>query len=410
MAKRYTAKRNQDLGLAKILIGVVLVGGAVFGVLRFSEWFNTEYITGGVEASAGEHLAMARELIDAGDTLEARELLRPILARVRNGTITPKALMLEAELDAIAGDVEAALENLRQATEDYPDSPNQPVAAVTYARLLEDTGRIGEAVGVYAKVRDSAPPMLRAPAVSGLARQKEREGDLLEARDLYSQAVVDAAWDSEAWKEAAKELGRLNVQLIFSPAKTPESKVFRIAAGDSLTNVGIELNTTQGLLMRANDITDPNRLHLGQHLKYTPKDFQVIIERSTCRLFLMDDDGLFKVYSIGLGRPNYDTTPGKYKIGNKEKDPTWFKPGSKAIPPGDPRNELGTRWMPLIPMAEDLPTDLGIHGTIDPETIGVYASKGCPRMYREDVEELYDLIVRSTPVTITETFSPAQSS
>ena len=62
--------------------------------------------------------------------------------------------------------------------------------------------------------------------------------------------------------------------------------------------------------------------------------------------------------------------------------------------------------MPMVPEEEALPTDLGIHGTIAPETIGTYASSGCPRMYKEDVEELYDLVVRSTPVFVVDTYSP----
>lgn len=87
-------------------------------------------------------------------------------------------------------------------------------------------------------------------------------------------------------------------------------------------------------------------------------------------------------------------------------DPTWFKPNAGPIPPGDPRNELGSRWMPLVPEREELPTDLGIHGTIAPETIGEHSSSGCARMHNADVEELYDLVVRSTPVEIVETVDP----
>ena len=63
--------------------------------------------------------------------------------------------------------------------------------------------------------------------------------------------------------------------------------------------------------------------------------------------------------------------------------------------------------MPLIPVDEGLPRDLGIHGTIAPETIGSFSSSGCARMLNEEVEELYDLVVRSTPVDIVEVFEPA---
>lgn len=98
-------------------------------------------------------------------------------------------------------------------------------------------------------------------------------------------------------------------------------------------------------------------------------------------------------------KPRWASTP----LGNKQKDPVWFKPGGGgSFPAGDPQNELGTRWMPLVPVEENLPTDLGIHGAVAPETIGDYKSHGCPRMLNAEVEELYDLVVRSTPVEIVE--------
>jgi lipoprotein-anchoring transpeptidase ErfK/SrfK len=105
---------------------------------------------------------------------------------------------------------------------------------------------------------------------------------------------------------------------------------------------------------------------------------------------------------VGLGKEGHETALGSYKIGNKEKHPHWHKKGQEPIPPGDPRNELGTRWMPLVPLEKNLPEDLGIHGTIAPDTIGKHSSHGCARMHNEDVEELYDLVVRSTPVDIVE--------
>jgi hypothetical protein len=62
--------------------------------------------------------------------------------------------------------------------------------------------------------------------------------------------------------------------------------------------------------------------------------------------------------------------------------------------------------MPLVPAEPSLPTDLGIHGTIHPETVGEYSSHGCARLTNPEVEELYDLVVRSTPVTIVEKYVP----
>ena len=274
--------------------------------------------------------------------------------------------------------------------------------------MWEEGGGTDEGLAVYARVRKTAPPALRAPALIALGRHKESLKDREAARQLFTQAMEDAEWGSDAWLDAAQRVGDMNVAAIFSPAPTPESEVYRVVSGDTLTTIGIRFNTTQGLLLRANNLENANRLRLNQTLKYTPKDFEIVIELSTKRLYLLDSQGVFNVYSVGLGKPGNDTTPGKYKIGNKEKNPTWYKPGFGPIPPGDPRNELGTRWMPLVPEEERLPTDLGVHGTIDPETVGVYSSMGCPRLYNDEAEELYDLVVRSTPVTIVEVYNPRQ--
>ena len=64
-----------------------------------------------------------------------------------------------------------------------------------------------------------------------------------------------------------------------------------------------------------------------------------------------------------------------------------------VVAPG-PQNPLGTR---AIYLADGL---LRIHGTNDPSSIGTKASSGCFRMYRQDVEELYELVQTGTKVIV----------
>ena len=360
---------------------------------------------GATPVSPLEELQKARAQIDAGNPSDAASILLSLVDTVQDTNVTPQALMLYANLMRAQNNTQEQLALLKRAVEEYPTSPHHPQAAIAYAEALELAGQPEEAKKYFERITESAPPALRAAALLGLGKQEEKKGAFIAARDFYRKALEDAKWDSEVWNRALDAFGDLNVALLFSPGETPESKHYAIESGDTLTKIGIKLNTTQGLLVRANQIDDPSRLHLGQRLKYTPKDFRIVIERSTCRLFLLDNNGLFKRYYTGLGMPGHETTLGSYTIGNKQKDPVWWKPGGEAVAPGDPNNELGTRWMPLVPTEEGLPTDLGIHGTIAPETIGQYKSHGCPRMRKKDVEELYDLVVRSTPVEIVEKFT-----
>ncbi len=402
------AQQKQDPSLGRIIFFLLLIGALGVGVVRFSQWFNVRYIVGIFEAKAPADISEAEALLADGDLVKAGELLRPIVARVNNDSITPKAIILLARIHEQKNEMDEALELLKRATYDFPGSVDQPVAAVHFGRLLEKRGQYDEAFSVYGEVAGGEPGALRAPALTGLGRSKELQGLLVEARDLYAQAVKEAEWNSDAWDEAADALGRMNVELIFSGDATPESETLTVQKGDSITSLGMKYNTTQSLLMVANDISDPRRLRAGQRLKYTPKDFKIVIERSTCRLFLMDGAGLFKRHSVGLGKRGHETTLGEYTIGSKQKDPTWYRPEGGVVEPGDPENELGTRWMPFVPVYEGLPSDLGIHGTIHPETVGIYSSRGCPRMFKEEVEELYDLVVRATPVEVVDVLSDEQ--
>ena len=397
-------RKRDDPSLGKIVVIILLVGIALLGIAKFSQWFNEKYIGGNIAATAPASIAEAEQHIDEGAVEEARRLLNPIVKRLDDPALTPRAMMLLARIERDAGNVEGARELLERASQEFPTSAEQPRAMIALARLLEDAGQVEEARALYQTVRDNAPPKLRAPATAAVGRYVEREGELARARDLYREAVSEAEWGGEAWNEALDAMGRLNVKLIFAPQETPDCKYYTVEPGDTITGIGIKLNTTQGLLLRANGIEDASKLRPGQRLKYTPKDFQIVIERSSCQLFLLDDGGLFKRYAVGLGKKGHETTLGNYKIGSKQKDPTWYCPEGRVIPPGDPENELGTRWMPLVPEEEGLPSDLGIHGTIAPETLGEFSSKGCARMIPEEVEELYDLVVRSTPVSIVETY------
>ena len=65
-----------------------------------------------------------------------------------------------------------------------------------------------------------------------------------------------------------------------------------------------------------------------------------------------------------------------------------------AIPPG-PDNPLGEHWIGLegIEPATKGLEGYGIHGTIEPETIGAQASMGCVRMHANDVALLYEVLV-----------------
>lgn len=395
----FEEKKKRDLSLFRLIVGLSVVAALGYGGVQLYGQVGGER-GAAVLSEAPERLTEARSLLGSGDYAGVIDTLSPLKNQITDTQQGPEVWALLARATTRTDGVDAALPMARRAVEGFGPHRDRPLYATLYAQLLEQSGALEEAEAIFAEVAETAPPELRAAAVTGLGRVRERAGELIPARDLYADAVRDAAFQSDAWFEAVEALGDANVALFFGQEETPESQVYVVQPGDTLTAIGVRLNTTLGSLTRANGITEETPLRVGQRLKYTPKDFRIVIDRSDNRLYVVDSQGIFKMYRVGLGAPGSETTPGSYRIGDKIKDPTWHKPGEGPIPPGDPRNELATRWMQMVPEEEGLPKDLGIHGTLSPETIGFHSSNGCARMLTPEVEELYDIVVRSTPVLV----------
>ncbi|WP_347709762.1 L,D-transpeptidase family protein [Halomonas llamarensis] len=111
-------------------------------------------------------------------------------------------------------------------------------------------------------------------------------------------------------------------------------------------------------------------------------------------------------YPIGIGREGYDTPLGITRTTMRLEQPAWYPPSSmrkeaaergdpppEVVPPG-PDNPLGEYAILL-----DIPGYL-IHGTNQPDGIGMRASRGCIRMYPEDIESVFDEVPTNTQVNI----------
>jgi L,D-transpeptidase ErfK/SrfK len=113
---------------------------------------------------------------------------------------------------------------------------------------------------------------------------------------------------------------------------------------------------------------------------------------------------LVYTYPVGLGRDDWRTPNGKFRIRGKTVNPQWNIPESirqehiadrgdarTFIPGGDPDNPLGRYRIELtLPM-------YGIHGTNIPWGVGMQVSHGCVRLYPEDIERLFPLVPTGVP-------------
>jgi lipoprotein-anchoring transpeptidase ErfK/SrfK len=83
------------------------------------------------------------------------------------------------------------------------------------------------------------------------------------------------------------------------------------------------------------------------------------------------------------------------KTGGKMVQPPWFDGETgKEYYKDDPDYPLGARWIAIKGLDENTKSRTGfaLHGTKEPETIGVRSSRGCIRLIDKDVIELYGLL------------------
>lgn len=210
---------------------------------------------------------------------------------------------------------------------------------------------------------------------------------------------------SVPWLAVAEVLGAANTGIFFSNVPFAPYKIdHTVVRGDTLDRIANQYKTTVEGVQKSNRIPENSSvIRIGDNLRIYKGDWRVRVSRSNHLLVLYDGDALFKVYRVGIGKQ--ERTPnGTFVISSKVKEPEWYAPDGRVIPFGDPDNLLGTRWLALQHTTESGPgfKGLGIHGTWQPGTIGTSSSNGCVRMRNAEVEELYAIVPRLTPVEITD--------
>lgn len=133
------------------------------------------------------------------------------------------------------------------------------------------------------------------------------------------------------------------------------------------------------------------------------KPGQVIVSFGDRRLYWIQQPGQAISYPIAVPREQ-SRWQGVTNVSMKRENPSWVPTAEMIaenpklpsyVPGGHPLNPLGVRALYLGS------STYRIHGTDAPWTIGQAVSKGCIRMYNEDVLDLYPRVPTGTRVTVT---------
>jgi lipoprotein-anchoring transpeptidase ErfK/SrfK len=265
----------------------------------------------------------------------------------------------------------------------------------------------------------TAAPLPAAPVVNSSSRALEEaktktdSGDLLSARKTLNDALCAGSLSASDADSVRKQLAQINQTVVFSSkhfSDDPFGGNYTVKPGEKLSSIAGQHETTWELLLRLNNMSDPRKLRAGQTLKIMKGPFHAVVTKSK---FTMDiylgspgENGSMYIttFPVGLGRD--DSTPtGTWMVEphHKIKHPTYYSPrGEGVIAAEDPKNPLGPFWIGLSGTDGHAVGRLsyGIHGTIEPDSIGKMASLGCIRMQNSDVALVFELLVEGKSTVI----------
>jgi len=194
-------------------------------------------------------------------------------------------------------------------------------------------------------------------------------------------------------------------------------QMYRIKRGDTLMDLARTYSLGYNEIVEANPGIDPWIPPAGATI-ILPTEWVLpccsyrglVVNIPEMRLFYMRPDPndssrtLVDTYPVGLGRDDWRTPTGHFKIQGKTRNPQWNIPESirkehiaergdhrTFIPGGAPDNPLGLFRLELsMPLYR-------IHGTNIPWGVGMQVSHGCIRLYPEDIEHLFPKVPVGAP-------------
>jgi LysM repeat protein len=222
---------------------------------------------------------------------------------------------------------------------------------------------------------------------------------IIDARDRLNETLPLPM--SEQQQAIVKErLSELADKWLFSRTIYPQDRLtasYKVKPGELLSTIGRQFKVPYEILMEINKIDRPEALRAGEMIKVINGPFHARVYRSTFTMDLYLQDTFVRSFPVGLGKPGMETPTGLWavKADGKLITPKWTDPVSgKTYEPGDPDYPLGSRWIGLEGIKGDAVgrTGFAIHGTKDPNEIGIAGSQGCIRLHNGDAIMVYNLL------------------
>lgn len=257
----------------------------------------------------------------------------------------------------------------------------------------------------------SVDPFEPATQVADMLEQATghlNRGELVSARAVLNDALRSAEATESDRRRIREDLTTINQELFFGSSVYPGDalcEMYEIQSGDSLARItkNQSLTVDWRLIQRVNRISNPSRIRVGQKIKLVRGPIHAVVTKRDYRIDLYagppDDESqwtFLRSYPVGLGEDN-STPVGEFVVRSNSKliNPVWRNPRTgEHFAADNPENPIGERWIGIEGVGNSAVHEgYGIHGTIDPDSIGTDASMGCVRMNDGAVEVVYEMLV-----------------
>jgi hypothetical protein len=251
----------------------------------------------------------------------------------------------------------------------------------------------------FAQSTAEANPWAAELITEAISYINARPARIIDARERLNETLPLPM--SEQQRAFVKErLSELAEKWLFSRMIFPQDRLcgsYKVKPGELLSTIGKQFKVPYEILMEINKIDRPEALQAGDTIKVINGPFHARVYRSTFTMDLYLQNTFVRSFPVGLGKPGMETPTGLWvvKADGKLIAPTWTDPISgKTYEAEDPDYPLGSRWIGLEGLKGDAAGKKGfaIHGTKDPNEIGIAGSQGCIRLHNGNAILLYNLL------------------
>lgn len=342
----------------------------------------------------------------------------PAPAEISMGTRAPSGVTQALpEPSATRADTQASQPARPPAQPTQTPVQPQPQPAQPAAQQSQPQPAPTQPAGVAAQPQ-AQPSFSVAQGQLDAASQLLAQNRPVQAREQLNRLLADdRATDAER-ESVRRKLAEVSQILTFGPTVVegdPFAVKYAIQSGDSLVKVAKRenLGVDWRFIQRINRMSDPGKLTVGQTIKLVRGPFHAVVSKGRFRLDLyqgappaLTGDGVVNTaggstvfiasFPVGLGE--FGSTPmGAFMVKQNSKlvNPAWRNPRTgEQFSADDAKNPIGERWVGLEGIEERTRslTGYGLHGTIEPESIGHEKSMGCVRMLHDDIGLIYELM------------------